>query len=52
MPFGFGHIVAFGSRLPILLEERSPVLPGSLINNQDNRDVVDVASMMMVPRGW
>ncbi len=48
---GFGHRVAFGSRLPILLKERSPVLPGSLDDNQDSRDIVDAPSMMLVSRG-
>jgi hypothetical protein len=47
---GFGHRVAFGSRLPILLEERSPVLPGSLETDQDNRDIVDVPSSWILPR--
>jgi hypothetical protein len=51
MPLGFGHRVAFGSRLPILLEERSPVLPGSLASHQDNRDIVDAPSVVLVPRG-
>jgi hypothetical protein len=40
----FGHRVVFGSRFPILLEERSPVLPGSLATHQDNRDIVDAPS--------
>ena len=31
---GFGHRMAFGSRFPILPEERSPVLPGSLDDHQ------------------
>jgi hypothetical protein len=43
--------VAFGSRFPILLEERSPDLPGSLKDNQDNRDVVDAPSLVLVSRG-
>ena len=48
---GFGHRVAFGSRFPILLEERSPALPGSLRHYQDSRDIVDVPSVLLVPRG-
>jgi hypothetical protein len=48
MPLGFGHRVAFGSRFPILLKERSPVLPGSLDYHQDNRDIVDAPSMVLV----
>jgi hypothetical protein len=48
---GFGHRVAFGSRFPILLDERSPVLPGSLETNQDNRDIIDAPSVGLVPRG-
>jgi hypothetical protein len=51
MPLGFGHRVAFGSRFPILLNERSPVLPGSLDSHQDNRDIVDAPSVVLVPRG-
>ena len=51
MPCGFGHRMAFGSRFPILLEERSPVLPGSLSSHQDNRDIVDAASAVLLPRG-
>jgi hypothetical protein len=43
--------VAFGSRFPILLEKRSPVLPGSLDCHQDNRDIVDAPSMVLSPRG-
>ncbi|ULJ72535.1 hypothetical protein [Rhizobium gallicum] len=52
MPCGFGHRMAFGSRFPILLQERSPVLPGSLSIHQDNRDIVDAPSMGFSPRGW
>ena len=52
MPLGFGHRVAFGSRFPILLKERSPVLPGSLASHQDNRDIVDAPSVVLVSRGW
>ncbi|MBB3399737.1 hypothetical protein, partial [Rhizobium sp. BK060] len=48
---GFGHRVTFGSRFPILLEERSPDLPGSLETNQDNRDIVDVLSMLLSRHG-
>ena len=40
---GFGHIEAFGSRLPILLEERRPDLSGSLASHQDSRDFFDDA---------
>ncbi|WP_206744264.1 hypothetical protein, partial [Sinorhizobium americanum] len=47
---GFGHIVAFGSRFPILLKERRPALPGSLGDHQDDRDIVDAPSMVLVPR--
>lgn len=48
---GFGHIVAFGSRLPILLNERNPDLPGSLGCHQDSRDIVDDApSSSLAPR--
>jgi len=43
--------MAFGSRFPILLVERSPVLPSSLGHHQDNRDIVDVLSMLLSPRG-
>lgn len=35
-----------GSLLP---EERSPVLPGSLEADQDNRDIVDAPSVVVVP---
>ena len=41
----------FGSRFPILPKERSPVLPGSLDDHQDNRDIVDAPSVVLVPRG-
>jgi hypothetical protein len=51
MPLGFGHRVAFGSRFPILLNERSPDLPGSLDEHQDNRDIVDAPSVVVVSRG-
>jgi hypothetical protein len=43
--------VAFGSRLPSLFEERSPVLPGSLARHQDSRDIVDAPSVMLVSEG-
>jgi hypothetical protein len=33
--------VVFGSRFPILVEERRPVVAGSLATHQDNRDIVD-----------
>jgi hypothetical protein len=46
MPFpGFGHRVAFGSRFPILLDERSLVLLGSLELDQDSRDIVDAPAI-------
>lgn len=49
--YGFDHIVAFGSRLPIFLKERSPVLLGSPEAHQDRRDIVDASSVMLMPRG-
>jgi hypothetical protein len=48
---GFGHRVAFGSRFPILLDERSPILPGLLNDHQDSRDIVDAPSVVLVSRG-
>ncbi|MBX5212157.1 hypothetical protein [Rhizobium sp. NZLR11] len=48
---GFGHRVAFGSQLPILLEGRSPDLTGSLDEHQDSRDIVDAPSVVLVSRG-
>jgi hypothetical protein len=51
MPLGFGHRMAFGSRLPILLEARTPVLPGSLARHQDSRDIVNAPSVVVVSRG-
>jgi hypothetical protein len=47
---GFGHRVAFGSRFPILLDGRSPVLPGLLGCHQDSRDIVDAPSSWISPR--
>ena len=43
--------MAFGSRFPILPEERSRDLPGSLDSHQDNRDIVDAPSVVLSPRG-
>jgi hypothetical protein len=43
--------MAFGSRLPILLEARTPVLPGSLARHQDSRDIVNAPSVVVVSRG-
>ncbi len=39
---GFGHRVMFGSRFPILPEERSPGLPGSLDDHHASNSLVEI----------